>query len=150
MARRLRKVRKLRGSRTYGWGKVGQHRKSGSRGGFGKAGLHKHKWTWVLRYEPDYWGKRGFASRYRRRGKAVNVGELESLVDALKHQGKLVEEEGRPVLDLSAAGFDKLLGYGSISRPLRVLAPRASKMAVAKVKEAGGEVVVPQELSAAG
>jgi large subunit ribosomal protein L15 len=150
MARRLRKVRKLRGSRTYGWGKVGQHRKSGSRGGFGKAGRHKHHWTWVLRYEPDYWGKRGFVSRFPRVGKAINVGELDSLVEAVRQQGKLVEEEGRPVLDLKAAGFDKLLGEGSVLRPLRVLAPRASELAVAKVKEAGGEVVLPQESSAAG
>jgi len=150
MARRLRKARKLRGSRTCGWGKVGQHRKSGSRGGFGKAGRHKHKWTWVLRYQPDYWGKKGFVSRYERRGESINVGELDSLADAMKRQGNLTEEEGRPVLDLSAVGFDKLLGGGNVSRPLRVLASKASEMAVVKVKEAGGEVVVPQKSSAAG
>ncbi|HEW93674.1 MAG TPA: 50S ribosomal protein L15, partial [Thermoprotei archaeon] len=35
MPHRYRKTRWQRGSRTYGWGRVGQHRKSGSRGGYG-------------------------------------------------------------------------------------------------------------------
>ncbi|MEM4427493.1 MAG: 50S ribosomal protein L15, partial [Zestosphaera sp.] len=42
----------MRGSRTHGYGRVGQHRKAGSRGGRGAAGLHKHKWTWVVKYHP--------------------------------------------------------------------------------------------------
>ncbi|MEM3921728.1 MAG: 50S ribosomal protein L15, partial [Nitrososphaerota archaeon] len=57
MGTRHRKSRKRRGSRTCGWGQIGQHRKSGSRGGHGHAGMHKHKWTWVLKHDPDYFGK---------------------------------------------------------------------------------------------
>nr|MDQ3961331.1 50S ribosomal protein L15 [Thermoproteota archaeon] len=44
MATRFRKSRRQRGSRYCGWGQVGQHRQSGSRGGVGGAGKHKHFW----------------------------------------------------------------------------------------------------------
>ena len=48
MPHKARKVRKQRGSRTHGWGQIGQHRSRGGRGGTGKAGLDKHKWTYVI------------------------------------------------------------------------------------------------------
>ncbi|MGA2874798.1 MAG: 50S ribosomal protein L15, partial [Nitrososphaerales archaeon] len=54
MASRLRKVRRLRGSRTHGWGQIGQHRRTGSKGGSGMAGLHKHKWSYTVKYMPDH------------------------------------------------------------------------------------------------
>jgi ribosomal protein L15 len=57
-----RKVRKYRGSRTHGYGQIGQHRCRGGRGGTGKAGLDKHKWTYILSHNPDYWLKKGFVS----------------------------------------------------------------------------------------
>lgn len=150
MVRRLRKARKQRGSRTCGWGKVGQHRKSGSRGGFGKAGRHKHLWTWVLRYDPDYWGKRGFSSRNGKGERHINVGDLERLAGAMAREGRLTREGDRVVLDLSSAGFGKLLGGGTVLKPFRVVSLKASETAVTKIKEAGGEVVAPEKPSAAG
>ncbi|MGC8557261.1 MAG: 50S ribosomal protein L15, partial [Fervidicoccus sp.] len=48
-----RKVRKLRGrTRTMGWGRIGQHRKTGSKGGRGAAGMLKHKESWMRKYAP--------------------------------------------------------------------------------------------------
>ena len=44
MATRFRKSRRQRGTRYCGWGQIGQHRQSGSRGGVGQAGKHKHFW----------------------------------------------------------------------------------------------------------
>lgn len=133
---RLRKVRKLRGSRTHGWGRKGQHRKSGGRGGFGRAGLHKHKWSWVLRYEPDYFGKKGFRSPNPKFVRAVNVGDLEGLAK----RGGLQRRQGLPTLDLVQMGYEKLLGSGRVSMPLIVKAPRATELAIAKVEGAGGKV----------
>lgn len=141
MPTRLRKVRKLRGSRTYGWGRKGQHRKSGGRGGFGRAGLHKHKWSWVLRYEPDYFSKRGFRSPNPKAERTINVGELEALAERLKPSKK----RGAVTLDLMQLGYDKLLGGGRVSRPLLLKASRATELAIAKVEGAGGKV----ELAAA-
>ena len=56
MATRLRKTRKFRGSRTHGWGQIGQHRASGHKGGLGKSGMHKHLFSSLLKYDPDHFG----------------------------------------------------------------------------------------------
>jgi large subunit ribosomal protein L15 len=48
--RRSKKVRKQRGSRVHGYGRIsGGHRKSGQRGGTGKAGLTKHHWILTIK-----------------------------------------------------------------------------------------------------
>lgn len=138
---RLRKIRKLRGSRTCGWGRVGQHRKSGMRGGFGRAGRHKHKWSWVLRYEPDYFGKRGFKSPMQKtkvKLKEINIGELRDLLDKF---GKAEIVEGKPVIDLPSLGYGKLLGGGHIDLPVLVKTHDYTELAVEKIKKAGGDVI---------
>lgn len=83
MPHKLRKVRKMRASRTHGYGQVGQHRK-GSKGR-GKAGRHKHGWTYMIKHEPDYFGKKGFTSQkaLSRKINVINVGELDELADKL-------------------------------------------------------------------
>ena len=62
MATRFRKSRRQRGSRYCGWGQVGQHRQSGSRGGVGGAGKHKHFWIRTVIEEPDHFGHDPFNS----------------------------------------------------------------------------------------
>jgi large subunit ribosomal protein L15 len=146
VVRRERKSRKLRGrSRTMGWGSVGQHRKSGSRGGKGAAGLGKHEWTWTIKYAPDWYGKRGFTPR---RSKAsyhktvVNVGDLAEIVDRLKSTGKAKMEDGMVEVNLADMGVEKLLGEGEIVVPVKVIVGEASETAVKKIEEAGGKVVL--------
>ena len=56
MATRLRKSRRHRGTRYCGWGQIGQHRQSGSRGGLGGGGKHKHFWIRTVIEEPDHFG----------------------------------------------------------------------------------------------
>ena len=56
MTTRLRKTRKLRGSRTHGWGQVAQHRASGHKGGLGISGQLKHHFSSMLKYDPDHFG----------------------------------------------------------------------------------------------
>jgi len=57
------------------------------------------------------------------------------------------DHDGRVEVDLSRAGYDKLLGDGAvgIDRPLRVLVGKSSEKAIAKISEAGGEVVLPSK-----
>jgi large subunit ribosomal protein L15 len=142
-----RKVRKQRGSRTHGYGQIGQHRGGGGRGGHGKAGYDKHKWTYVLRYDPTYWIKRGFVST-RTLGKKVsiiNVGKLDDLVDKLDSEKKLERKEKKIFLDLESLGYDKLLGTGEISKPLLVKVASYSEAASRKLEEAGGEILKEKE-----
>ncbi|MEM3055518.1 MAG: uL15 family ribosomal protein [Candidatus Bathyarchaeia archaeon] len=142
MPHKLRKIRKKRGSRTQGYGRVGQHRKSGSKG-MRKAGRHKHGWSYVLRYEPEYFGKKGFTSpkSLRQEVKIINVGELEEVAE--KFKGK--DKEGKVFIDLESLGYTKLLGAGKVSKSLIVKVPSCSKSAAEKIKEAGGKVLVESQ-----
>jgi len=106
--------------------------------------MHKHKWTWVLRYEPDYWGKKVSRNRSGGLARALNVGELDALAERLSRGGKLHVEGGKTVVDLASIGFEKLLGRGKVSKPLTIKAYKATESAVNKVKEAGGEVITVQ------
>lgn len=134
----LRKIRKMRGSRTMGWGRVGQHRARGKKG-HRKAGRHKAGWSWVVKYEPNYYGKKGFTSpkSLRREGNIINVAELEEISGRLQVENK----NGKPFIDLTTMGYSKLLGSGKISASLVVRVSSCSKVADEKVKKAGGQVI---------
>lgn len=136
MPHRLRKSRKNRGSRTCGYGKVGQHRDQGAKPER-KCGRHKHKWSYVIRYEPNYFEKKGFTSprSLRQSLKVVNVGKLDQMA------GELPAEKGRYFLNLDNLGYTKLLGTGKVTKPLAVKVASCSESASRKIKEAGGEVL---------
>lgn len=148
MPHRLRKIRKKRGSRTCGYGRVGQHRKSGSKGER-KAGRHKHGWSWVLRYEPDYFGKVGFFSpkSLRRDIRCLNLKELEEIV--VKEMRK-IKKGGKIFIDLEKLGYNKLLGEGKITLPVKVKVPLYTKTALRKIEEAGGEIIADKEMREVG
>ena len=138
MPTRLRKVRKMRGSRTHGWGQIGQHRKSGSRGGVGRAGSMGHKFLLFYKEEKD----KGFIRRVpKAEGKRINVGELDELYRRTRGQAS----EGGETLDLAALGYSKLLGSGSVSTAYVVRVASCSEKARMKVEAKGGRIVKPGE-----
>ena len=143
--RREKASRKYRGTRTCGWGRVAQHRGSGRKGGRGHAGMHKHKWTWVLKYARDYFGKRGFhrPPEVVKKYVEVNVGELQEMAEKLAKEGRLEYKDGVPVLDGFKLGFNKVLGGGKLTRPLIVVAEAFTERAVEKIVAAGGQAVRP-------
>ncbi|MFQ5941443.1 MAG: uL15 family ribosomal protein [Nitrososphaerales archaeon] len=137
MVTRLRKVRRLRGSRTHGWGQIGQHRAAGHKGGHGKAGLHKHHWTRTVLFEEKHFGTPGFHNpTVKVTKKWVNVGDLDTL---FPRYGKVENEKN--VLDLTSLGYDKLLGAGTVSNKYSIVIKAFAKNAKAKVENAGGEVL---------
>ena len=146
MVRRFKPAIKYRrGSRTHGWGRVGQHRKSGSSGGRGKSGRHKHKWTWVMKYAEDssgypFFGKHGFYQPVRVEWKPINLGELDELVERFIAEGRIKMEDGKYVVNLLELGYNKLLGGGRVTKPIIVYTPAASMKAIEKVAAVGGEV----------
>jgi len=143
VVRKDRKVRRQRGSRVYGWGTVGQHRKSGMRGGYGAAGFHKHKWSYVTTYDKDHFGKDGFVrpDAVTVEVRAINVGAIAAVI-----QGKVLaqDEKGRAVLDMSSMGIDKLLGGGKIDFPLVIKVTGITELAKKKIADAGGEVQIAE------
>jgi len=140
MPHKLRKTRKKRGTRTVGWGRIGQHRKSGQKGGR-KVGRHKHLWSYVLRYEPDYFTKKGFYSPRRKKVNVANVGELEELAMKLSAEKILEEKEGLVFLDLDELGYNKLLGMGNVAKPFSIKVTSYSASAAKKVEKAGGKLI---------
>jgi large subunit ribosomal protein L15 len=138
MPHRLRKARKNRGSRTCGYGRVGQHRDTGSKPER-KAGRHKHKWSYVIRYEPDYFDKAGFTSpaSLKQDVRIINVGRLDEIAGKFSTE----KEEGKLFLDLGNFGYSKLLGTGKITKPLIVKVPACSKSAIRKIEDAGGQIL---------
>ena len=140
MATRFRKSRRYRGSRYCGWGQIGQHRQSGSRGGVGNAGKHKHLWIRTVIEEPDHFGHDSVKSHNRNVvSRWINDPDLDSLIqeDESKRDSK-----GLYILDLNSLGYDKLLGGGQVNGKFEVRINRISDKAREKVEQSGGEVVV--------
>jgi large subunit ribosomal protein L15 len=143
MATRLRKSRKQRGSRFCGWGQIGQHRASGSRGGVGGAGKHKHFFIRTLKEEPDHFGHEQFhAMRKSDVSRWLNLRDLNALLKYSKSG-----EDGKSVLDLGELGYEKLLGSGRVEAVFTIKVKQASKSAKDKITEAGGEVLTLNELN---
>jgi large subunit ribosomal protein L15 len=138
MPHKLRKTRKRRGSRTQGWGRVGQHRRTGSKGGR-KPGRHKASWSYVVNSEPEYFGKHGFTSpkSLRQKTRVINVGALDGMAGLYEEK-----EEGKSFIDLESLGYTKLLGSGKITKPLEVKVASCSATAAEKLKKAGGKVLM--------
>jgi len=137
MATRLRKTRKLRGGRNMGWGQVGQHRASGHKGGLGVAGMMKHHYSTLLKEDPNHFGHDSTHPPHPNITKKwASVRDLDDLFSKF---GK--EEGGKKIIDLAAAGFDKLLGGGKASNAYTVKVNQFTATAQEKIKSVGGEVL---------
>ena len=134
MPHKLRKIRKFRGSRTQGYGRIGQHRDSGSKG-HRKVGRHKHLWSYVVTHEPDYFGKSGFTSpqSLHRHDNVINLKKLEEITQKIGTEN--------PQINLEEMGYTKLLGTGKVTKPLTIKITSYSKSAAEKIKKAGGEII---------
>ncbi len=132
----------MRGGRTHGAGHKGARGK-GRRGGFGMSGLHKHKFKWMLKYDPEHFGVHGFVRHHdaQERPQALNLLELQERLGEFEVKGWASRKDQRVEVDLGKAGYGKLLGRGNVKIPLRILVARASPSALEKVKGSGGEVV---------
>ncbi len=143
MIRKTRKINKMRGSRTIGGGCSKKRRGAGHRGGRGKAGGHKHMWTWVVKFDPDRFGKSGFKRPLKtiNKFKTVNLDYLDDNAEKLV-QKELAEKNGdKIIIDVTKLGYDKVLGKGKVTKSLTIKAPLFSKSAVAKIEDNGGEAV---------
>ena len=131
MARK--KTKKFRGSMTHGRGKKAG-RGAGLRGGKGNAGLNKHRFMYMVKNMPNHFGRHGFKRPQStiKKDKIINVGKVEEIFPNKKD------------IDLEKEGFDKLLGGGAIKNSLKIKVNQASEKAIEKVKEKGGEVILPK------
>lgn len=140
-----RKVRKMRGSRTHGYGQVGQHRSGGQQGGKGKAGLSKHKWSLTIKLlqSTNAWppGKHGFNRPMKSTIKTINVGMLDEQIEKMLTNKQVIKTKKGITINLTKLGYDKLLGVGKVTHPLIVTVDSSSKSAARKIVEARGQVL---------
>ncbi|MEM3555357.1 MAG: uL15m family ribosomal protein [Candidatus Micrarchaeia archaeon] len=137
MVRRHKKrSRKYLGSRSWGAGNIKNRRGKGSRGGKGYAGSHKHRWTYMVKYEPEHFGRSGFIPPRRRKLREINLHEINKMILNGKF-GK--EQSGRFIVELK--GY-KVLGAGKLDFPAIVKASAFSKSAAGKIKSFGGDAGV--------
>jgi large subunit ribosomal protein L15 len=146
MAHKHRKTRKMRGTRTHGYGNTQKHRGAGSRGGRGMAGSKKHKWTYVSKYLPNYFGRSGFKrpKAQVKETKAINIGYIDENFDRLVESGLIKKGKDSNSINLTEQGFDKLLGAGKVSRKYSITVSQCSGKAKEKVESAQGQVILPE------
>lgn len=95
------------------------------------------------RYEPDYFGNKGFTSpkALKQHINVINVGSLDELVDKLEAAKTLEMKEDKPFLDLEKQGYQKLLAGGKVTKPIIVKVASRSENAMKKIEAAGGQVL---------
>lgn len=118
---------------THGKGKKAG-RGAGLKGGRGNAGLLKHRFMHMTKNMPDHFGKHGFKRHpsISKRLKIINIGQLEDTFP------------GKSEIDLKKEGYDKLLGSGILNKKLKIKVDEASEKAITKIKEKGGEIILPE------
>jgi large subunit ribosomal protein L15 len=131
--------RKFRGRRTY----HGSHKKwrgGGSRGGRGAAGMHKHKWSYTVKYDKEHFGKITNKS-HKEKIAVVGLNYLNSKAELFLKE-KIAEKEGDAIkINVTKLGFGKVLGSGKVTLPLIIEAKAFSKSAEEKLAKAGGKAV---------
>ncbi|MHA1992552.1 MAG: uL15 family ribosomal protein [Candidatus Hodarchaeales archaeon] len=143
--RRDKKIRKQRGSRTYGYGRIsGGHRKSGARGGVGASGRFKH--LLIKHIKAGTAGRRstqivgrGFI-RKENLYKKEKTWNIETINQYISNQ--IIAKKEVKELNLADFGIKKLLGKGSITYPVTVTVKQATENAINKIEKAGGKCVV--------
>jgi large subunit ribosomal protein L15 len=152
-----KKIRKQRGSRTCGYGKVGQHRKTGQRAGRGKTTQwNKSMKSYYFKQkelgfpDPDWdFGSKGFKRPQDmvRLSKinAVNIKDLDSKIEKLVEQKKATKSGNTYAINLKVINVQKILGRGEINKKINVTVNKASERAIQKIEAAGGKVTVLSE-----
>ncbi|MCL6088871.1 MAG: uL15 family ribosomal protein [Candidatus Marsarchaeota archaeon] len=139
--------RKFLGSRSHGKGNAKNKRGKGGKGGWGRAGMHKHRFSYVTTHE-RLWMKKGghfgFTNPNRVEPATLNLWNIEQMAQA----GKLKKEGNGFAFDFEG----KILGTGPLNTPVLVRALAASKSAIERIAAAGGkfELVAPKEMKETG
>jgi len=149
-----RKIRKKRGTRTYGYGRVGQHRKTGQRAGRGKTTQwKKSKRSYYLKQkelgfpDPDWnIGKKGFKRpqdiKRIYKTNTLNVKDLDLKIDELVLQNIANKTGNTYIINLNDINVQKILGRGEINKKINLSVNQASKQAIEKIEAAGGKVTL--------
>ena len=135
--RKGKRNRKFNGTRNHGKGNAKNRRGKGGKGGWGRAGTHKHRFTYITVYERHWMahgGRYGFANHNSPfELPVINLYEI----DQLARKGEIEKKDGKLTFDFEG----KVLGTGAITMPIVVRAVCFSEKAMEKLKAAGGSAI---------
>jgi large subunit ribosomal protein L15 len=114
---------RLRGNRSHGKGNTKNGRGAGCKGGRGRAGSTKHKFS---KYYVTFGIKRRLAPKAQL--KAINLCDLDLLI---KDQNEV---------NLKDLGYDKILAKGTLSKAVKFKNALVTQRAKEKIEEVGGSV----------
>ncbi len=149
-----KRIRKMRGTRTQGYGRVGQHRKAGQRAGKGKTtGWKKSKKSYYLKQkelgfpDPDWdFGKKGFKRpqdiRRIYRVNTLNIKDLDLTIKDLTQKNIATKTGTTYTINMKDLNVQKILGRGEINNKINITVDKASKRAIEKIESAGGKVTL--------
>ncbi|MHA1350460.1 MAG: uL15m family ribosomal protein [Promethearchaeota archaeon] len=149
-----KRIRKMRGTRTVGYGRVGQHRKAGQRAGKGKTtGWKKSKKSYYLKQkelgfpDPDWdFGKKGFKRPQDIRRiyhvNTLNIKDLDLTIEELTQKNIATKTGTTYSINMKDLNVQKILGRGEINNKINITVDKASKRAIEKIESAGGKVTL--------
>ncbi|MFW9971777.1 MAG: uL15m family ribosomal protein [Candidatus Odinarchaeota archaeon] len=147
----------MRGTRTHGYGRVGQHRKTGQRAGRGKTTQwKKSKKSYYLKQkelgfpDPDWiMGKRGFKRPQDitriYQVNTINIKDLDKRIDNFVLNKKATKSGNTYIINLNEINIQKILGRGEINKAINITVNKASKKAIEKIQAAGGKITLFSE-----
>jgi large subunit ribosomal protein L15 len=128
-----KKHTKMRAKTTHGYGSMKKNRGAGNRGGRGMAGTGKRadqkKPSILASGDKRYYGSFGFNRPQSKikTPKIINLSEIDKIIIGTKAK------------EFDACKYDKVLGSGTISQKVKVIAKSYSKLAKEKIEKIGGE-----------
>lgn len=125
VVRKEKRSRKYLGTRRWGVGNIKNARGKGDRGGVGRAGARKHKFTHMTAKEPWLIRRKGFTKWNAKRPREVTLSSVNSMKPG---------NDG--YIDLRGC---KVLSNGALDHAVKVSAAKFSSRAIEKIKQSGGE-----------
>ena len=118
-----RKIDRLRGNRNHGKGNTKNNRGSGCKGGKGRAGSFKHKFT---KYYVTIGTK--ITQKPKPKPRTINLGDLDLLV------------KNKTEINLKELGYDKILAKGKLTKKLIIKNAVATEKAKEQIEKMGGKI----------
>lgn len=147
----------MRGRRTHGYGRIGQHRKTGQRAGRGKTTQwKKSKKSFYLKQkelgfpDPDWdLGKKGFKRPQDMTRiyqiNSINIKDLDQKIDQFVIDKKATKSGNTYNINLNEINIQKVLGRGEINKTINITVKQASQNAIQKIEDAGGKIILLTE-----
>ncbi len=141
MVKRRSKKKK---SGSHGHGSQKKNRGAGNRGGRGNAGRGKKGAQKKMEKSGVHrLGEKGFTGSGEQKG--INLRDIDERIETFVEKGVAEETDSGYIFYAGEAGYDKVLGKGTLNRDIEIHAPKFSGSAEEKIEEAGLEKVETEE-----